>query len=484
MTEKFGKVERLDAFRWRLPRSYKDGMRVEGKIIAGEALMESICRDQAVEQVANVAFLPGIVGTSMAMPDIHWGYGFPIGGVAAMAVEDGVVSPGGVGYDINCGMRLLKSNLTLPDIEGRLESLIDALFQAVPSGVGEKGRIRLQERDLNRVLEQGARWAIREGYGWNEDLEFTEAGGALPSARAGEVSERAKTRGLGQLGTLGAGNHFLEVQVVEEIYDPVAAGAFGLFPGQITVMIHSGSRGLGHQVCTDFIERMNRAVNKYGIHLPDRQLCCAPIRSPEGEQYLAAMAAAANYAWANRQAIAHWTRGAFEKVFGLSAEKMGLSLVYDVAHNIAKIEEYEIEGKMKMLCVHRKGATRSFPPGHPEVPAAHRAVGQAVLVPGDMGRGSYILSGTEKAMQETFGSTCHGAGRLLSRGEAKRRTDSRELMARLRGQGIIVRSASLGTLAEEGPEAYKDVTGVVESAQGAGISRKVARMRPVAVMKG
>jgi len=484
MTEKFGKVERLDAFRWRLPRSYKDGMRVEGKIIAGEALMESICRDQAVEQVANVAFLPGIVGTSMAMPDIHWGYGFPIGGVAAMAVEDGVVSPGGVGYDINCGMRLLKSNLTLPDIEGRLESLIDALFQAVPSGVGEKGRIRLQERDLNRVLEQGSRWAIREGYGWNEDLEFTEAEGALPSARAGEVSDRAKTRGLGQRGTLGAGNHFLEVQVVEEIYDPVAAGAFGLFPGQITVMIHSGSRGLGHQVCTDYIERMNRAVNKYGIHLPDRQLCCAPIRSPEGEQYLAAMAAAANYAWANRQAIAHWARGAFEKVFGLSAEKMGLFLVYDVAHNIAKIEEYEINGKIKQVCVHRKGATRSFPPGHPEVPAAHRAVGQAVLVPGDMGRGSYILSGTEKAMQETFGSTCHGAGRLLSRGEAKRRTDSRELMARLQGQGIIVRSASLGTLAEEGPEAYKDVTGVVESAQGAGISRKVARMRPVAVMKG
>jgi tRNA-splicing ligase RtcB len=459
-------------------------MRVEGKIIAGEDLMEAICRDQALEQLANVAFLPGIVGCSMAMPDIHWGYGFPIGGVAAMSEEEGVVSPGGVGYDINCGMRLLRSDLTLPDVSGRLETLIDALFQAVPSGVGEKGRIRLQDRDLERVLENGARWAVREGYGWNEDLEFTEARGSLPSARASEVSRKARNRGIGQLGTLGAGNHFLEIQVVEEIFDPEAAGAFGIFPGQITVMIHSGSRGLGHQVCTDFIEIMNRAVGRYGISLPDRQLCCAPIRSPEGERYLSAMAAAANYAWANRQAIAHWSRGVFEKVFGLSAEKLGLFQVYDVAHNIAKIEEYEAGGGTARVCVHRKGATRAFPPGNPEVPEAHRKVGQAVLVPGDMGRSSYLLCGTEAAMKETFGSTCHGAGRLLSRGEARRNTDSRELLERLGGRGITVRAASMGTLAEEAPEAYKDVNRVVDSVHGAQISRKVARMRPVAVMKG
>jgi len=480
-----GPLEDLGGCRWRIPRSYMPQMRTDGIIYASARMLEAIRSDDSPQQVANVACLPGIVGPALAMPDIHYGYGFPIGGVAATDAEQGVVSPGGVGYDINCGVRLLRTNLEAGQVQGRIQDLTNQLFREVPSGVGSKGMIRVPENVLDRVLEQGGAWAVAQGYGRAEDLEHTESGGRLEDADPGRVSPRAKERGRPQLGTLGAGNHFLEVQVVEAVFDAGVARAFGIGePGQVTVMIHTGSRGLGYQVCDDYLVVMQQAVRKYGIELPDRQLACTPVRSPEGQAYLAAMACAANYAWANRQCITHWVREAFTRTFGLGEDKLGLQVVYDVAHNIAKLERHPVAGVERELCVHRKGATRAFPAGHPALPRDYAHVGQPVLVPGDMGRHSYLLVGTEQAMQQTWGSTCHGAGRTLSRHAALAQAKGRDIARELAESGIYVRAASRGVLAEEMPAAYKDVDEVVEICQQAGISRRVARLRPIGVMKG
>ena len=480
-----GPLKKLDDYRWEIPKGYKTGMNVPGLIYADEAMLEHIREDQTPEQVANVACLPGIVSRSMAMPDIHWGYGFPIGGVAVTRIEDGVVSPGGVGYDINCGVRLLRTNLTEKEVNPKIEELVSELYRAVPSGVGSEGKLRLDQREIDKVLIQGARWAVGRGYGEARDLEVTEENGSMVGGDTQCVSTKAKQRGGPQLGTLGAGNHFLEVQVVEEIYEPATASAMGIeSTGQVLLLIHTGSRGLGHQVCTDHLVAMGAAVQRYGIHLPDRQLACAPVKSPEGKEYFAAMVCAANYAWANRQCITHWARESFIRVFGKGPRQLGLELVYDVAHNIAKMEEYQVEGKRLPLCIHRKGATRAFPAGHPEVPAVYAEIGQPVLIPGDMGRYSYVLVGTEKAMAETFGSTCHGAGRVQSRTAAKRSLRGADVARRLAERGIMVKAGSMSSLAEEASEAYKDVTKVVEVAHKAGISRKVAKARPLGVVKG
>jgi tRNA-splicing ligase RtcB len=480
-----GPVERIDEYRWRIPRSYKPEMRADGVVYASEKMMQAIRADNSLEQVANVACLPGLVGSSMAMPDIHYGYGFPIGGVAAMDVKDGVVSPGGVGYDINCGVRLLRTTLTRKEVEPRIKDIVNQVFVDVPSGVGSKGKVRIDARELRRVLTQGSRWAISQGMGWPEDPENIEGGGKIEGADPEALSERAIERGEPQLGTLGAGNHFLEVQVVDEILDGETASALGIAEtGQVTVMIHTGSRGLGYQVCDDALEVMQKAIGKYHISLPDKQLACAPVESPEGQRYLAGMAAAANYAWANRQCITHWTREAFERVFGAASRALGMDVVYDVAHNVAKIEEHEVGGVRKRLCVHRKGATRAFGPGRPELNALHRRTGQPVIVPGSMGTASYLCVGTERAMEETWGSTCHGAGRLMSRHAAIRAGRGRNIARELEDQGVYSRAASRQVLAEEMPEAYKDVDEVVRTCDGAGISKMVARLRPIGVMKG
>ncbi|HXF94888.1 MAG TPA: RtcB family protein [Gemmatimonadales bacterium] len=476
------KVERIDAYRWRVPR--QGGMRTEGLIFADEALMQALEGDQAVQQVANVAHLPGIVGPSIAMPDIHWGYGFPIGGVAAFDLEEGVVSPGGVGYDINCGVRLLVTPLTIDEVRPRLKELMDTLFATIPSGVGaSRSDVKLQRRELEEVLRKGAEWAVKEGFGTEADLDAIEARGALPDADPDCVSDRAKDRGKDQLGTVGSGNHFVEVGYVAETYDAPAAARLGLEPGRLTIFIHSGSRGLGYQVCDDYIETMLQAAAKYGIALPDRQLCCAPLPSPEAKRYWGAMNAAANFAFANRQLMAHYARQALAKVFGRDTADR-TRLVYDVCHNIAKIETHEVGGTPKRLCVHRKGATRAFPPGHPELAPQFRDIGQPVLIPGDMGRYSYVLLGTEGAFKETFGSTCHGAGRQLSRHKAKQLARPRNVPKELEAQGILVRAATRATVDEEIPEAYKDVARVVDVVHAAGIGRKVVQLRPVGVVKG
>ncbi|MBI4199138.1 MAG: RtcB family protein [Chloroflexi bacterium] len=479
-------LRRLDDFRWEIPVSYKQGMRVPGVIFADRKLMETIREDQSLEQVANVAFLPGIVGASLAMPDVHWGYGFPVGGVAATDVQDGgVISPGGVGFDINCGVRLLRSDLTEEDVRPHLRQLVAALFHNVPSGVGSSGRLRLKPQEMNEVMTQGARWAVKKGFGVPEDLEATEEGGCIRGADPSAVGPRPRQRGAPQLGTLGSGNHFLEVQVVDEVFDADAARAMGIHArGQVTVLVHCGSRGFGHQVCEDSLRVMNTATQRHGIQVPDRQLACVPVRSPEGESYLQAMWGAANFAFANRQCIAHWIRESFSQVFQRSWEEMGLSQVYDVCHNVAKIEEYVVDGKRRRLCVHRKGATRAFPPGHPELPTRYREVGQPVLIPGDMGRYSYLAVGTQAAMELSFGSTCHGAGRTQSRTSAKRLLKGHDIQQELEARGIIVMAQGWASLAEEASIAYKDVADVVDVAQGAGISRKVARMRPLGVVKG
>jgi tRNA-splicing ligase RtcB len=478
-------VDRVDPYRWRIPKSYKPGMRTDGIIYASAQMMEAIRSDNSLEQVANVACLPGIVGNSLAMPDIHYGYGFPIGGVAATELEGGVVSPGGVGYDINCGVRLLRTDLTRQEVQPKLKDIVNQIFVDVPSGVGSKGKVRVDARELARVLEQGSQWAVSQGMGWGEDLDHIESRGKLDGADPSAITNRATQRGQPQLGTLGAGNHFLEVQVVDEIFDTEIAEALGIRElGQITVMIHTGSRGLGYQVCDDSLVEMQKATQKYGIEIPDRQLACAPVKSPEGQKYLAGMAAAANYAWANRQCITHWTREAFEHVFGAGARKLGMEIIYDVAHNVAKIEEHEVNGQRKPLCVHRKGATRAFGPGHPALTPLHQKTGQPVIVPGDMGRASFLLVGTERAMKETWGSTCHGAGRLMSRHAAIRLARGRNIAQELADKGIYVRAASREVLAEEMPEAYKDVEQVVNVCHGAGISKLVARLRPLGVMKG
>ncbi len=476
-------AERIDDFRWRIPR--QGAMNVDGVVFASDRLMQDLREDPTLEQVANVACLPGIVGASLAMPDAHWGYGFPIGGVAAFDADHGVVSPGGVGYDINCGVRLLRCHLDHDDVRPRMQKIVEALFTAIPTGVGshrsDESLTLHEERDL---LTTGARFVVERGLGWPSDLTAIEAGGRLDGADPAAVSARALERGRSQLGTVGSGNHFVEVGSVDEVYDPAAASALGLRLQGVTVLIHSGSRGFGYQVCDDAVKDMVKVSAKYGISLPDRQLCCAPLRSPEAKRYLAAMACAANYAFANRQRMAHGVREAFEIALGIGPREHGLFTVYDVCHNIAKFETHTVAGAQRRLCVHRKGATRAFPPGHPDVPPAYRAVGQPVLIPGDMGRYSYVLVGAPGAMRESFGSTCHGAGRLMSRTAAKRAARGRALVRELADRGVLVRSAGLATVAEEMPEAYKDVADVVDVVHGAGLSRKVARIVPMGVIKG
>lgn len=480
-----GPLEKIDEYRWRIPMSYKPGMRVPGLIFSDKDMLQHILLEQTLEQVANVAHLPGIVGNSLAMPDIHWGYGFPIGGVAAMGIKDGVISPGGVGFDINCGVRIMRTNLTQKDVSPRIKEFVDALFSNVPSGLGSKGKIRLRPGEINKVLIKGSRWAIDNGYGLPQDLESTEEGGEMADADPSRVSKRAKERGIPQLGTLGSGNHFLEVAIVDHIFEPDIANAMGISQiGQVMLLVHCGSRGLGHQIAGDYIKVMIGAMKKYGINVPDRQLSCSPIDSPEGRDYLSAMKCAANYAWANRQCITHWVREAFCRVMDIQPADAGLELIYDVTHNIAKIEEHTVNGKKQKLCVHRKGATRAFPPGHPDIPEKYSRIGQPVLIPGDMGRFSYVLVGTKQAMVETFGSTCHGAGRMQSRAAAKRHLRGRDVLESLAARGITIRTGSLSGLAEEAPEAYKDVTSVVNVAHNAGISKIVARTKPIGVIKG
>ena len=477
-----GLFRKIDDFRWELPQT--GDMRVPGLLFATEQMLSKFEREKVAEQVANVATLPGIVGYSMAMPDAHWGYGFPVGGVAATDVADGVISPGGIGYDISCGVRLLRTDLTKEQVQPKLSKLLDALFHAVPAGVGQGGRLRLDSDDMRQVFRKGAKWAVEHAYGEGEDLLTCEDGGFLPGVDPHQPSERALERGRDQLGTLGSGNHFLEVQVVDEVYEKGTAAVFGLFPGQVTVLIHTGSRGCGYQICEDSLRNMQQATRRYGIPLPDRQLACAPVGSEEGKAYFNDMSAGANFARANRQIITHHTRGAFMKVLGLGPRELGMRVVYDVCHNIGKIEEHEVGGKKRKLCVHRKGATRAFPAGHPEVPEAYRQAGQPVLIPGSMGTYSYVLVGTEQAMKETFGTTAHGAGRQLSRHAAAKQVEGHALLKELGKAGIEVRTDSLRGLAEEAPIAYKDVNEVVDVCHRSGISRKVARMRPLGVVKG
>ncbi|MDZ7723023.1 MAG: RtcB family protein [candidate division KSB1 bacterium] len=457
-------------------------MRVPARIIATESMLNDILSDNAPQQAMNVACLPGIVNYSWAMPDIHWGYGFPIGGVAAFDMDNGVISPGGVGYDINCGVRLLKTPFSVQDIKPRLKSLTDELFKSIPSGLGSTGSVKLSGREQKNLLKQGARWCVEQGYGVPQDLDKIEENGEMAGAEPQLVSDRALKRGRDQVGTLGSGNHFVEVGAVQTLFDENAAKVLGLEKDQVTVLIHTGSRGFGHQVCDDAIKVMLQAAQKYGIKLPDRQLCCAPIQSAEGRNYLSAMACAVNFAFANRQLITSRVRKAFEQALGIAGSE--IRVVYEVAHNIAKIETHQVNGVSMKLCVHRKGATRAFGPQHPEIPADYREIGQPVLIPGDMGRYSYVLTGTSQAMQDTFGSACHGAGRVMSRTKAKKAARGRDITRELADRGIYLRSTGRSTVAEEMPDAYKDVSQVVEAVAGAGIANKVAKLKPLSVIKG
>ncbi len=480
-----GPLERVDACCWRIPRSYRAGMRVDGLIFAGEKLIEAIRNDQAPEQVANVATLPGIQAASLAMPDIHWGYGFCIGGVCATDPDDGgVISPGGVGYDINCGVRLVKTNLFLDDVKPHLRALVRELFHTVPAGVGKSGRYRLDAKETRRLMGEGPRFVIDRDLGVPRDLDHTEANGRIDGGDPDAVSDHAVGRGSEQCGTLGSGNHFLEVQVVDAVLDADVAKAFGLELNQVCVMIHSGSRGLGYQVCDDALAQFRNAPGKYGINLPDRQLACAPVDSPEGRKYIAAMRAAANFGFTNRQLLMQQAREVFASVFGRTWEDLGMELLYDVAHNIAKLEEHTVGGKRKKVWVHRKGATRAFPAGHPEVPEAFRSVGQPVIIPGDMGRASWVLVGAAGSMEKTFGTTCHGAGRAMSRTAAVKDAAGRRIDKELESRGVIAMASSRHGLAEEQPKAYKNVDEVVDTVHEANLSRKVARMRPIGVIKG
>ena len=479
------KIKQIDDVRWEIPQDSKRGMRVPARIYADAEMLNDMGKDLTLEQAVNMTFLQGIYKYSITLPDGHQGYGFPIGGVAATDAETGVISPGGVGYDINCGVRLLQTNMEKKDVEPKLREIVEALFRNVPSGLGSTGHVKLTPAQLDEVLERGAQWAVENGFGWKEDLERLEEKGCMAGADAKKVSAEAKHRGFPQLGSLGSGNHFLEVQKVDKIYDQEVAKKFGIdHEGQVTVMIHTGSRGLGHQVCSDYLRMMERVVRQYKIELPDRELVNVPVTSPEGQAYFAAMTCAANYAWANRQMIVHWVRQSFEQVFGKDAESLGLHIVYDVAHNIAKLEEHSIDGGKRKVYVHRKGATRAFGPGHPDVPAMYRDVGQPVLIPGDMGTASYVLVGTEQAMQETFASTAHGAGRHLSRTAALKQFWGEDVKKQLESRGIIVRAAKISVIAEEAPGSYKSVDKVAEISHKAGIARKVARLVPMGVAKG
>jgi len=477
-------LKKVDTFVYEIPANYKRGMRVPGRVYADELLLKKMQEDLTLEQCANVACLPGIYKFSIVLPDGHQGYGFPIGGVAAFDAEEGVISPGGVGYDINCGVRLLRTNLHVNEVREKIPELLDTLFRMVPSGVGSTGKLRLSISELENVLAEGVDWAISKGYGWAEDAKFCEEGGHMRTADPDKVSSRAKSRGSGQLGTLGSGNHFLEIQYVYEVYNEQVAKRLGLEKDMVTVMIHTGSRGLGHQVCSDYLHVMERAMHKYGIRPPDRELACVPAKSREAEDYFAAMSAAANFAWTNRQLITHWVREAFKRVFKKPETELGLELVYDVAHNIAKLEEHRVNGHRRKVFVHRKGATRAFPPGHPEIPKEYRDMGQPVLIPGSMGTASYVLIGTPKAMEVSFGSTAHGAGRFLSRAEATRRYWGSDVKRRLEQRGILIRAASMRVVSEEAPEAYKDVDRVADVSHNVGIATKVVRLIPIGVTKG
>ncbi len=476
-------IEKITDYKWRIPK--QGGMRVDGIVYASEKLLHNLGGDQCLQQVANVAHLPGIVKHSIAMPDIHWGYGFPIGGVAAFSLEDGVVSPGGVGYDINCGVRLLRSNIPLDRAREKSRELVAALFQNIPTGVGSHRKdLRLNFDQMKKMSRDGAKWAVSQGLGTASDLGHIEENGQIQQADPEQVSPRAYERGRDQLGTLGSGNHFVEAGFVDEIYDAPAAEALGLWKDHVTVIVHTGSRGFGYQICDDYLRVMDGAVRKYGLELPDRQLACAPLDSAEGKRYLSAMACGANFAFNNRQIITHWVRETFEKVFNLGPADHGLNTVYDVCHNIAKIETHMVDGKESKLCVHRKGATRAFPPGHASLPEAYRNLGQPVLVPGDMGRYSYVLLGTPRGYEETFGTSCHGAGRVMSRHQAKKSARGRSIVKELESQGICIMADGYDTIAEEMPDAYKDVADVVDVVHEAGIGKKVARLKPFCVIKG
>src|SRR5690242_1640143 len=480
-----GPLEQVDANSYRIPKGYRSDMRVDGLIFANERLIEQIRKDQAPDQVANVATLPGIQGASLAMPDIHWGYGFCIGGVCATDPDEGgVISPGGVGYDINCGVRLVKTNLFLDDVRHHIRELVRGLFHTIPAGAGKGGRYKYDTTETRRLMGEGPRFVINRGLGVPRDLDHTEALGRIDGADPEAVSDHAVKRGSEQCGTLGSGNHFLEVQVVDSVFDADVAKAFGLELNQVCVMIHSGSRGLGYQVCDDALAHFRNAPAKYGIALPDRQLACAPVDSPEGRKYIAAMRAAANFGFCNRQLLMQQARDVFAGVLGRSWEDLGMELLYDVAHNIAKLEEHTVGGKKKKVWVHRKGATRAFPAGHPEVPPAFRSVGQPVIIPGDMGRASWVLVGSAGSMEKTFGSTCHGAGRAMSRTAAKLDGAGRRIEKELEARGVIAMASSRSGLAEEQPKAYKNVDDVVEVVHDADLSRKVARMKPIGVIKG
>jgi tRNA-splicing ligase RtcB len=475
-------LKKINNYQWMISRA--GSMRVPGIVFSSQNLNKYIEKDQSLQQVANVATLPGIVGYSLAMPDIHWGYGFPIGGVAAFDQDEGIISPGGVGYDINCGCRVATTLLKADDIKPRMRELVQALFNHIPSGLGSRGSVSLSQKEILKVATQGAQWAIKNGFGQMEDLEKTEDHGIMKEADPSVLSQRAITRGLDQLGTLGSGNHFLEIQVVDQIYDPNKARLFHLFEGQATLFIHSGSRGFGYQICDDSLKEMVRTSTQQNIQLPDRQLACAYLKSEAGRKYFSAMACAANYAWANRQILMHLAYETLLKTLDLTPRELGMQLLYDVSHNIAKNETHIIEGKSRQLCVHRKGATRSLPPGHPQVPQIYQTAGQPVLIPGDMGTCSYILAGHPGALEKSFGSTCHGAGRVLSRSQALKIARGRSINRELEDKGIYVQSQGIKTLKEEIPEAYKDVSQVVEVVHEAGLAKKVARLRPLGVIKG
>jgi tRNA-splicing ligase RtcB len=473
-------LHRIGELEWEVPVGFVKGMHVPGRFFLSDPLTETL-EDGAVTQLANVATMPGIIRHSLAMPDIHWGYGFPIGGVAAFEISEGVISPGGVGFDINCGVRLLTTPLTVDELKQKKE-ILDSLYDAVPVGVGARSSLRLSPKQLEAMMTSGSSWAVEEGYGNKDDLLHCEEGGSMAGADPSHVSQKARSRGVPQSGTLGAGNHFLEIQVASEIYDKEAAKVFGIEEGQVCIMVHCGSRGLGHQVCTDHLQTLERAVDKYHIHLPDRQLACAPITSPEGKAYFAGMAAAANYAWANRQVITHQIRNVLSAACGIGYDE--IRLVYDVAHNVAKMEEHEVEGRRRMVCVHRKGATRAFGPGCPDLPADYSHTGQPVIIPGSMGSSSYLLKGTMEAMNRTFGSTCHGAGRILSRSQAKKTINGHKIREELGVSGILVKAPHDAAIAEEAPGAYKSSSEVVSVVDRLGISRLVARFNPLGVIKG
>ncbi|MFX1453114.1 MAG: RtcB family protein [Promethearchaeota archaeon] len=477
-------IKKLEEYVYEISPSFKPGMKVPARVYCDEHLLEAMKRDRTLQQASNITFLPGITKFSAILPDAHQGYGFPIGGVAAVDIEEGVVSPGGVGYDINCGVRLVRTNLFQKDLK-QLKELVNALFRNVPSGLGSKGQIRLNINQLNNAAENGMEWAVENGYGWPEDLNHAEEGGKLEGADANLISNRAKERGLPQLGSLGSGNHFLEIQKVDKIYNETIAKKLKIYkPGQILVMIHTGSRGFGHQICTDYLREMERAMHKYNISLPDRELACAPVSSKEGQNYLKAMACAANFAWANRQMIMHWVRDSFEKLFKSSAEDLDLHLIYDVAHNIAKIEEHKINGTQKKFCVHRKGATRAFPPNHPALKSEYKEIGQPVLLPGSMGTASYLLLGGKRSLELSFGSTAHGAGRVLSRAAAKKRFWGETIKKELLQKGTFVKAASMKVISEEAPKAYKDIDLVAKVSDKLDIANKLVRMVPLGVTKG